>query len=121
MTLLTLGINHTTAPVSIREKLSFSVDILKPALQELVTLDEVREAAILSTCNRTEFYCCGIQMQEINSLLGWIARYRNLRPEDFTPYLYTHTEKHLVRHMFRVACGLDSLVIGEPQILGQMK
>ncbi|MCS5564718.1 MAG: glutamyl-tRNA reductase, partial [Methylococcales bacterium] len=121
MTLLALGINHNTAPVSIREKLSFSLDILQPALQELVTLEEVREAAILSTCNRTEFYCCGIQTQEINSLLDWIARYKNLRPEDFIPYLYTHTEKHLVRHMFRVACGLDSLVIGEPQILGQMK
>jgi glutamyl-tRNA reductase len=121
MTLLALGINHNTAPVSIREKLSFSVDVLKPALQELVTVADIREAAILSTCNRTEFYCCGIQAREINRLLDWIARYRNLRPEDFTPYLYTHTEKHLVRHMFRVACGLDSLVIGEPQILGQMK
>ncbi|MGH8549787.1 MAG: glutamyl-tRNA reductase [Methylococcales bacterium] len=120
MTLLALGINHNTAPVGIREKLAFSGEILRPALRELGKLSEVREAAILSTCNRTELYC-GIQSPEINGIVDWIAQNRNLRLEEFKPYLYTHLESHFIRHMFRVACGLDSLILGEPQILGQMK
>ncbi|MGH8557419.1 MAG: glutamyl-tRNA reductase [Methylococcales bacterium] len=120
MTLLALGINHNTAPVSIREKLAFPGDVLQPALRELGNLSEVREAAILSTCNRTELYC-GIQSPEINGIVNWIAQSRNLRLDEFKPYLYTHLESHFIRHMFRVACGLDSLILGEPQILGQMK
>ncbi|MCI0654716.1 MAG: glutamyl-tRNA reductase [Methylococcaceae bacterium] len=120
MTLLALGINHNTAPLSIREKLSFSEDMLRPALHELRNLSEVREAAILSTCNRTELYC-GIHSQEINGIVDWIAQSRNLSLEEFKPYLYTHLESRFIRHIFRVACGLDSLILGEPQILGQMK
>lgn len=120
MTLLALGINHNTAPVGIREKLWFPEDMLKPALRELRSLSEVREAAILSTCNRTELYC-GIRSPEIHGIVDWIAQSRNLRLEEFTPYLYTHRESHFIRHIFRVACGLDSLILGEPQILGQMK
>ncbi|MGH8552759.1 MAG: glutamyl-tRNA reductase, partial [Methylococcales bacterium] len=120
MTLLALGINHQRAPVSVREKLAFSGDLLRPALHELKKLAEIREAAILSTCNRTELYC-GIQSPEINGIVNWIAQSRNLRLDEFKPYLYTHLESHFIRHMFRVACGLDSLILGEPQILGQMK
>lgn len=120
MTLLALGINHTTAPVCIREKLAFSGAVLRPALRELGNLAQVREAAILSTCNRTELYC-GIQSPEINGIVDWIAQSRNVRLDELKPYLYTHLEGHFIRHMFRVACGLDSLILGEPQILGQMK
>lgn len=120
MTLLALGINHNTAPVSIREKLAFSTEKLKPALQELTRLSEVREAAILSTCNRTELYC-GVHDDEHHSIINWIARNRELAPDEFSPYLYTYRERKSIRHIYRVACGLDSLVLGEPQILGQMK
>ncbi|MGR9106076.1 MAG: glutamyl-tRNA reductase [Gammaproteobacteria bacterium] len=120
MTLLALGINHTTAPLSIREKLSFSGEILQPALRELGNLSEVTEAAILSTCNRTELYC-GMQSQEINGIVNWIAESRKLHLDEFEPYLYTYEENHFIRHVFRVACGLDSMILGEPQILGQMK
>ncbi len=120
MTLLALGINHTTAPIRIREKLTFSGDNLQPALRDLRNVSEVKEAAILSTCNRTEVYC-GLQHQEINGIINWIAQSRNLRLEEFKPYLYTYLESNFIRHIFRVACGLDSLILGEPQILGQMK
>ncbi|MGH8475581.1 MAG: glutamyl-tRNA reductase [Methylococcales bacterium] len=120
MTLLALGINHQRAPVSVREKLAFSGDLLRPALHELKKLAEIREAAILSTCNRTELYC-GMHNHEINGIVNWIAQSRNLRLDEFRPYLYTHLESQFIRHMFRVACGLDSLILGEPQILGQMK
>lgn len=120
MTLLALGINHQTAPLQIREKLAFSVDILQPALRELGNLREVREAAILSTCNRTELYC-GLRNHETQGLIEWIGHSRNIRLEEFKPYLYTHFEQHFIRHIFRVACGLDSMILGEPQILGQMK
>ena len=120
MTLLALGINHQTAPVTIREKVAFSEDILLPALRELGSLSEVSEAAILSTCNRTELYC-GIRSRDVNDIVDWIAESRKLRLEEFKPYLYTHLESHFIRHIFRVACGLDSLILGEPQILGQLK
>lgn len=120
MTLFALGINHNTAPLAVREKLAFSREKLKPALVELVNNTQIDEAAILSTCNRTEFYC-GIQLNHQATILNWIAKNRKLDLEEFTPYLYTHQEDNSIRHMFRVACGLDSMILGEPQILGQMK
>lgn len=120
MTLLSVGINYNTAPVSIRERLAFPAEILSSCLQELWHRKEINEAAILSTCNRTEFYCdLATDDQEI--LIDWIAESRKIRPEEFSPYLYTHYDSQLIRHMFRVACGLDSMILGEPQILGQMK
>lgn len=120
MTLLALGINHNTAPVSIRERLAFPSERLQAALQDLAHIEEVNEAAILSTCNRTELYC-GIQPNRQQVLVDWIAHYRHLTLDELTPYLYTFTDRHSIRHMFRVACGLDSMVLGESQILGQMK
>lgn len=120
MTLLALGINHNTAPVSLRERLAFSGDRLKNALQDLLHEDSVQEAAILSTCNRTELYC-GLEADNPRVLIDWIARDRCLDRDEFAPYLYTHHGSELIRHMFRVACGLDSMILGEPQILGQMK
>ncbi len=120
MTLLALGINYNTAPVAIREQLAFPADVLPNALQDLLRLNEIREAAILSTCNRTEFYC-RTKSGNQNLLIDWIAEHKQLAVSDLSPYLYCHTDSELIRHMFRVACGLDSMILGEPQILGQMK
>ncbi|WP_442498470.1 glutamyl-tRNA reductase [Methylobacter sp. sgz302048] len=120
MTLLAVGINYNTAPVSIRERLAFPAEILESSLQELWHLKEISEAAILSTCNRTEFYCKASTANK-QILIDWVAESRNIDPAELTPYLYCHTDSQLIRHMFRVACGLDSMILGEPQILGQMK
>ncbi|MBL6986606.1 MAG: glutamyl-tRNA reductase [Methylobacter sp.] len=120
MTLLAVGINYNTAPVSIRERLSFPAEILGSSLQELWHIKEISEAAILSTCNRTEFYCTSTSANK-QILIDWVAKSKHINASDFTPYLYCHTDSDLIRHMFRVACGLDSMILGEPQILGQMK
>lgn len=120
MTLLAVGINYNTAPVSIRERLAFPAEILESSLKELRHLKDISEAAILSTCNRTEFYCKSTTANR-QVLIDWVAESRNINPAEFTPYLYCHTDSQLIRHMFRVACGLDSMILGEPQILGQMK
>ncbi|MGR9012344.1 MAG: glutamyl-tRNA reductase [Gammaproteobacteria bacterium] len=120
MTLLAVGINYNTAPVSIRERLSFPAEILGSSLQELWHIKEISEAAILSTCNRTELYCTSTSANK-QILIDWVAKSKHINAADFTPYLYCHTDSDLIRHMFRVACGLDSMILGEPQILGQMK
>ncbi len=120
MSFLTLGLNHNTAPVSIRERVAFPAERLRSALGELVRLPEVEEAAILSTCNRTEVYC-GTGSSDMERIIDWIAREQRLKREEFHPYLYAHTDADTIRHIFRVACGLDSMILGEPQILGQMK
>jgi glutamyl-tRNA reductase len=120
MTLIAVGINYNTAPVSIRERLAFPADCLNSSLQQLWQTKEISEAAILSTCNRTEFYC---ETEACNKeiLIEWIADNRKIKPVDFRPYLYSYSDSQLIRHIFRVACGLDSMILGEPQILGQMK
>jgi len=120
MTLLAVGINYNTAPVSIRERLAFPAENLDITLKNLRNLNAVSEAAILSTCNRTEFYYQA-ENDDPSSLVGWIAQTKHLKPADFTPFLYTYKDTQSIRHMFRVACGLDSMILGEPQILGQMK
>ena len=120
MTLLAVGINYHTAPVAIRERLSFSADNLFPALQNLRQVREISEAAILSTCNRTELYCTSSTDNE-EILIDWVASTKQIDVNHIKPYLYSHADQHLIRHMFRVACGLDSMILGEPQILGQMK
>ncbi|MBP1149506.1 MULTISPECIES: glutamyl-tRNA reductase [Methylocaldum] len=120
MSILTLGLNHNTAPILIRERLVFPAERIKCALQDLIQLPQIGEAAILSTCNRTELYC-GVETDDQNILIDWIAQEQSLQREDFQPYLYVHTDGETIRHMFRVACGLDSMILGEPQILGQMK
>tara|TARA_R110002111_G_scaffold153213_4_gene219984 strand:- start:24699 stop:25949 length:1251 start_codon:yes stop_codon:yes gene_type:complete len=118
--LLTLGLNHNTAPIEIREKLVFSPERITQSLQSLSKLSSVEEAAILSTCNRTEIYC-DISLQQTDQLITWLAEQHQLDEATIRNYLYSHTEQHSIKHMSRVACGLDSLVLGEPQILGQMK
>src|SRR5881394_1596312 len=115
--LYALGLNHQTAPLAIRERVVFHVERLRDALTEIKqTL--AREAAILSTCNRTELYVAG---EEPAAIAQWLARYHRFEPDGLRPYLYTLPAEQAVRHVFRVASGLDSMVLGEPQILGQMK
>jgi glutamyl-tRNA reductase len=120
MTFLSVGINYQTAPVAIRERLAFPAEILKASLQDFWHIKDIKEAAILSTCNRTEFYCTANAADE-QIVIDWVTKNKNINPSDLAPYLYTYTDTSVCRHMFRVACGLDSMILGEPQILGQMK
>lgn len=120
MALLAFGINHKTAPVDIRERVAFSPESVKNACQELVSLNDVSEVAILSTCNRTELYCC-VNDPEAPIIEQWFSGYHHLNAEDIAPYIYKYPNRDAVRHLLRVASGLDSLVLGEPQILGQVK
>src|SRR5262245_45082116 len=117
MSLLALGLNHHTAPLAVRERVVFHVERLSDALTQLKGAFS-SEAAILSTCNRTELYLTDGQQTD---LAQWLARYHHFDPVELQPYLYTHSTESAVRHAFRVASGLDSMVLGEPQILGQMK
>lgn len=122
MSLFNLGINHTTAPVQVRERIAISDQRLIPALKKLVMLPQVDEAVIISTCNRTELYCEANPINESKEkILDWLNSFHNLQPGDISHYLYDHLDESVVRHLFRVACGLDSMVLGEPQILGQLK
>jgi len=118
MALFSLGINHRTAPLTVREQVAFHAEELRRALADLANGAGVDEAAILSTCNRTELY---FQADSPQSAMHWLADYRRVPHQDIEPYLYTHPDREAVRHAFRVASGLDSMVLGEPQILGQMK
>jgi glutamyl-tRNA reductase len=120
MSLLALGINHKTAPVDVRERVAFTPERMVEALHELSAQAPVTEAAILSTCNRTELYC-GLSHDDASVVVDWLSRYHQLPRSDLAPYIYAHPDHDAVRHMLRVASGLDSLVLGEPQILGQMK
>ncbi len=120
MGFLAVGINHKTASVDVRERVAFSPDQLVDALQQLREETSSQEVAILSTCNRTEIYCTQDQAAPAQ-LIDWVARYHGLEPEAVAACSYTHQEAGAVSHMMRVAAGLDSMVLGEPQILGQMK
>lgn len=120
MPLLALGLNHQTAPVSVREQVAFASDRLHPALRDLLNRGDACEAAILSTCNRTELYC-DLKGSDSQPVVQWLSDYHKLRTVDLWPYLYQHADGRAVRHILRVASGLDSLVLGEPQILGQVK
>ena len=120
MTLFALGLNHTTAPLPVRERVVFQVEKLLDALGELKRGRDVAEAAILSTCNRTELYLSA-DPDKADSAAAWLAEYHRMAPGDLRQYLYTLPHEQAVRHSFRVASGLDSMVLGEPQILGQMK
>ncbi|MCU7923053.1 MAG: glutamyl-tRNA reductase [Candidatus Thiodiazotropha sp. (ex Dulcina madagascariensis)] len=120
MSILALGLNHKTAPVDIREKLTFGPDIIAGALRSLQENPAVEETVILSTCNRTEVYCT-ITQEDHEPLADWISRFHGLPGNRVSPYLYNHFGSDAVKHLLRVCCGLDSLVLGEPQILGQVK
>ena len=116
MPLLVIGLNHTTAPVSIRERLTFGPDIIVGALRSVTEIRGIHEAVILSTCNRTEVYCHADDDAD-EWTRDWLARFHGLSVEDIAPYLYIHEGRHVIGHLLSVASGLDSLVLGEPQIL----
>jgi len=120
VTLLAFGINHKTAPVAVREKVAFAPDKLEAALRDLLSVTAVNEAAIVSTCNRTELYC-NLPDTDSADVIAWFRNYHSLSAEELDPYIYTHLDNQAVQHILRVASGLDSLVLGEPQILGQIK
>ncbi|MEA3413092.1 MAG: glutamyl-tRNA reductase [Pseudomonadota bacterium] len=117
----TLGLNHTTAPVAMRERVIFDPQQVPGALNDLVSVRGVNEAAILSTCNRTELYCNLEENQGDNLVLDWLSQFHRFTRPEIEPFLYHYTHRSAVQHAFRVACGLDSMVLGEPQILGQLK
>jgi glutamyl-tRNA reductase len=118
MSLFALGLNHQTAPLAVRERVVFHVERLREALVE-IRHGLASEAAILSTCNRTELYLAA--QRPPAEVAGWLAQYHRFQPGELQRYLYTLPREQAVRHAFRVASGLDSMVLGEPQILGQMK
>ncbi|MBF7141930.1 MULTISPECIES: glutamyl-tRNA reductase [Pseudomonas] len=120
MAFIALGINHKTASVDVRERVAFTPEQLVGALQQLCQRTGSREAAILSTCNRSELYI-EQSSAEAEAVLAWLAEYHQLSAAELRACAYVHEDADAVRHMMRVAAGLDSLVLGEPQILGQMK
>lgn len=120
MSLLAFGINHRSAPVALRERVNFPEEALPDALRELAQCEGITEAAILSTCNRTDLYC-GLSDGLGDEAARWFHRYHSLPNDEWGPYLYAHHSEAAVRHIMRVASGLDSMILGEPQILGQVK
>ena len=120
MPLFVLGLNHRTASLSLRERLAFGPEKLASALAALCQLDGVREGCLLSTCNRTEIYA-DVEPAAQAMLRLWWSQFCRVTPDELGSCLYQHQEGEAVRHLMRVACGLDSLVLGEPQILGQLK
>lgn len=118
MQLYAIGLNHQTAPLNVREQVVFHAERLVQALNDLVARRRVQEAAIVSTCNRTEIYC---HADDPRAAIDWMADYHQLKVRQLEPYIYKLPQAQAVKHAFRVASGLDSMVIGEPQILGQFK
>ena len=125
MAVWTLGLNHTTAPLDLRGRFAFALDQLTPTLQGLRTdlslgMEQTPEAAILSTCNRTEIYCAAEQ-SATDGTLRWLAQAGGVSPQELQHHTYVLEGNEVARHAFRVASGLDSMVLGEAQILGQLK
>ena len=120
MPLIALGLNHLTAPVDLREQVAIDADGTPPALADLAAQPGVEEAMILSTCNRTELYCSVSDGAE-HAPAAWLHARNRMTPGRLDEFLYRHTDDDAVRHVFRVATGLESMVLGEPQILGQVK
>jgi glutamyl-tRNA reductase len=120
MPLHVLGINHHSAPLEVREKLAFPPETQSAALTSLTGRPGVTEAVLVSTCNRTEVYCAG-ERSELEPTLGWLAQSAGISPDALRSHTYSLQDGHAARHAFRVASGLDSMVLGEPQILGQLK
>ncbi len=120
MSLITLGINHKTAPLELRERLAFTPQSLPEALSSLKKLSHIEEASILSTCNRTELYCVTSEDND-QKIIEWFSQFHGLDTNLIREHLYVHAHEQTIRHAMEVASGLDSMVLGEPQIAGQMK
>ncbi len=127
MSLRVIGINHKTAPVAIREKVAFSPDGLIDTLSQIYSdienniesNNKQNEVIILSTCNRTEIYTYSNYSED--QILNWLSKQDGMDSQSVKEYIYDHSEDEAIKHVMRVASGLDSMVLGEPQILGQMK
>jgi len=115
------GLNHQTAPVGVREALAFPGSRLAEALGALARTEGVAEGAIISTCNRVEVYAASAEALEQGAVAGFLAAFHGVWPETFAPHLFTHEGGEAARHLFRVACGLDSMVVGEAQVTGQVR
>lgn len=118
MSLVAIGINHKTATVDLREKVAFSPDKIHDAMRSLASRTKTGEAVIISTCNRTELYTNTGDEAEV---ISWLEEYHQLSHEDVEPCLYKFEGQEVAQHLMRVSSGLDSLILGEPQILGQVK
>ena len=118
MTLIACGINHKTAPLDVRERVAFTPALIPDALQQLMAEPAVDEALILSTCNRTELY--GV-IQEPQYFSEWLATHHELTLAELAPYLYRYQDEEAVKHLLRVTVGIDSMLLGEPEIFGQVK
>ena len=122
MHLLLLGVSHKTAPVDVRERLDFSSRDLGAAVEALATRASTAESVVLSTCNRSEVYVASDNpAQARDEIIEFLSQYHSLPPDSFLPHLFSLSDDGAAKHLFRVAAGLDSLVVGEPQILGQVK
>ncbi|MEI6738259.1 MAG: glutamyl-tRNA reductase [Pseudomonadota bacterium] len=121
MPLYVLGLNHRTAPIDIREKVAFTNDRQRPALEALHQSSSADEVVLVSTCNRTELYLRGANESVVERAVDWLQATPEARHQNLRPHLYRHVDADATRHAFRVAAGLDSMVLGEPQILGQVK
>jgi len=120
MAIFALGINHKTAPVALREQVAFAPEQILDALRELTLTTEISDAVILSTCNRTELYFNG-SAEQSKQVIAWLTEFHQLNLVELQQHLYLYQGEQAGSHLMRVACGLDSLVLGEPQILGQVK
>lgn len=121
MHLVVKGLTHKTAPVELREKLCIPEDQLRTALASLKACDGVSECVILSTCNRTEVYACSARRADDETIVQWLGQFCGVAPDEFRPHLYSQAGHKAVDHLFRVAAGIDSMVVGEAQVLGQVK
>ena len=119
--IILIGVNHKTAPVELREKLSFSVEETLAALEYLKQDKDIKESLVFSTCNRTEILYVPETGEQIDKIIEFIAHHKNICISEFKSSLYVYQEDDAIRHLFRVASSLDSMVVGEPQILGQVK
>ena len=120
MTIVALGINHKTASVELRERVAFSPEQINDALNQLCHQNGVNEAVVVSTCNRTELYCI-LENQQPQVLIDWLAEFHKISEAELSQHIYQHQDFSAIQHLMRVSVGLDSLVLGEPQILGQIK
>jgi len=118
MSIFAIGINYKTAPLAVREKIYFATDKLALYLQDLLNTGHAQEAVLLSTCNRSELYC---ETNNVQAVQDWFFAQTTLTRHELEPLSYAYHEAQAVAHIIQVACGLDSMVLGEPQILGQMK
>lgn len=122
MQLQVFGLNHTTAPIEIREQVTFAPDCIKRALQDFSSREWAEEIVIVSTCNRTELYCSvETECDHSDQIIEWLSDYHTIPSQALRKHLYVYSYAEAVRHLLRVASGLDSMILGEPQILGQLK